>query len=280
MSDRTGISWTDATWNPIRGCSRVSQGCVHCYAETVAARFSKSGQAYEGLVDKNGRWNGKIRVVARHMDDPRRWRRPRRIFVNSMSDLFHENLEDDVIERVFFTMALSQRHTFQILTKRPERMRAFVSERLLAHQPLPNVWLGVSTEDQKTADERIPLLLKTPAAVRWISAEPLLGPIDLKKYVQRTPWYPIECEHGFDHCPRCDATADKALDWVVVGGESGPGHRPMDPQWAESIAAECSDAGVPLFVKQDSGSRPGNRGRIPEAIWRRKEFPGRPMVQA
>jgi protein gp37 len=278
MGDRTNISWSDATWNPIRGCSRVSMGCVHCYAETIAARFSKPGQAYDGLTDKNGRWNGQIMVVEKHMLDPIRWREPRKIFVNSMSDLFHENIADEVIDRVYAVMAAARRHTFQILTKRPARMLEYMTStangakremhvqsslaqlcrgrsalgQLLCAWPPRNVWLGVSTEDQKTADERIPLLLQTPAAVRWISAEPLLGPIELVPFLGERPG---------------------GLDWVVVGGESGPGHRPMEPWWLSAIATECFAWSVPLFVKQDSGSKPGKQGQLSDDLWAFKDFP-------
>jgi protein gp37 len=295
MGDRTGISWTDATWNPIRGCSRVSQGCVHCYAETVAARFSKPGQAYEGLTDSNGRWNGKIITIPLHLRDPIRWRRPRKIFVNSMSDLFHENVPDPVIDDIFAVMALAPLHTFQILTKRPERMRSYLSKGVANRvadavtrfqgwnpaavdaargMPLPNVWLGVSCEDQATADERIPLLLETPAAVRFISAEPLLGPIELYDYLHPS----CECELSEpmsavdQHDEACPAGAGN-LDWVIVGGESGSGHRPMEPWWLSAIATECFAWNVPLFVKQDSGQKPGRQGRLSDVLWARKEFP-------
>jgi protein gp37 len=266
----------------------VSQGCVHCYAETVAARFSKPGQAYEGLTDKHGRWNGKIMVVEKHMLDPIRWREPRKIFVNSMSDLFHENLADDVIDDVFAVMAAAWHHTFQVLTKRPARMLAYMTStsngakrqmhvqsslNQLQHRnpkrelrpyvpwPLPNVWLGTSTEDQATLDERVQQLLWTPAAVRWISAEPLLGPLNLAGYDDGTWWNDPGNE------------TNHRLDWVVVGGESGPGHRPMDPQWAESIAEQCRDGDVALFVKQDSGSKPGKQGRLSDDLWAFKDFP-------
>lgn len=221
-----GISWTEETWNPIRGCSRVSEGCRFCYAERVAARFSGIGQPYQGLarihdvnkVAADGkkylagepRWTGEVRFIPEHLEDPLRWKRPRRIFVNSMSDLFHEKVQDEWIDRIFAVMALAPRHQFQVLTKRPERMVAYLrpsSElrgrvlgrawEMLGHYdmkkyhhenimerpfPLPNVWLGVSVEDQKTADERIPLLLQTPAAIRWVSAEPLLSAIDMSKW--------------------------------------------------------------------------------------------------
>jgi protein gp37 len=297
VGDRTGISWTDASWNPIRGCSRVSQGCVHCYAETVAARFAKPGQPYEGLTDQHGRWNGKIMVVERHMMDPISWQRPRRIFVNSMSDLFHENLPDVVIDRIFAIMALASRHTFQVLTKRPGRMlkwfnvtpsgasreqlvfdaRLYASAGLsvpIFHRspnswpgwPLPNVWLGVSTEDQHTLEARVPELLRAPAVVHWISAEPLLGALDVSRYV-------VAATESHGHGVTYSERTTPALDWVVIGGESGPGHRPMDPTWAESIAEQCDRAGVAVFVKQDSGSKPGKQGRLSDDLWRLKEFP-------
>lgn len=303
MGDRTNISWSDATWNPIRGCSRVSTGCVHCYAETIAARFSKPAQAYEGLTDKNGRWNGEIRVVEKHMLDPIRWREPRKIFVNSMSDLFHENITNETIASIFAVMALAPQHTFQILTKRAARARAWfewvvkcwpelepmhktiepdsnvvlhygpdrdaryaqalaaVEDEAAEPWPLPNVWVGTSTEDQATLDERVQQLLHIPAAVRWISAEPLLGPLNIAGYDDGTWWH----DGGFE--------SDKHLDWVVAGGESGPGHRVMDPQWAESIAEQCRNAGVALFVKQDSGSKPGKQGRLSDDLWQFKDFP-------
>ena len=219
MSDDSKIEWTNATWNPIRGCSRVSEGCRHCYAESVAARFSGPGLPYEGLVriasGKPTGWNGVVRMVHEHLADPLRWKRPRRVFVNSMSDLFHESLTNEQIAAVFGVMAAAPRHTFQVLTKRSARMRewfAWVADHgargarsacrasaalyLVASPevpggdewPLRNVWLGVSTENQAAADERIPELLRTPAAVRWISAEPLIGPVDLRAWTSR--------EHG------------------------------------------------------------------------------------
>lgn len=255
MADRTMIEWTDATWNPIRGCSRVSEGCRHCYAETVAARFSGPGQPYEGLAHRvrrpdggsEARWTGKIAVVESAMDQPLRWRRPRRIFVNSMSDLFHDGVPDEVIDRVFRVMSMARHHTFQVLTKRPERMRRYLTsgtvEGRISYQgraiwPLPNVWLGVSVEDQRTADERIPILLDTPAAVPWISAEPLIGPLDLTRYF----FSPLDFIRG--------------LGWVVVGGESGPGARPMHPDWARSLRDQCATAGVPFLFKQWGEWRP------------------------
>ena len=271
MADRTGIEWTDATWNPVRGCTRVSEGCRHCYAEIMAARFSGPGQWGEGLAEivgegarRDHRWTGKVALAEGLLDQPLRWRRPRRIFVNSTSDLFHEAIPDDWIDRVFAVMALAPRHTFQVLTKRPERMREYFmhddgfgrwgyiehfarqmltkmgkaqpQRKTLAHHGgsnMPHVWLGVSVEDQATADARIPPLLATPAAKRFISAEPLLGPVDL------TPWL------GDD-----GALAPLSLDWVIAGGESGPGARPMHPDWARSLRDQCAAAGVAFFFKQ------------------------------
>lgn len=324
MGTKTGIEWTDATWNPIRGCSRVSEGCRNCYAESVAYRFSGPGQPYEGLVtigadgERKRQWNGLVRVVEEHLRDPLKWKAPRRIFVNSMSDLFHPNVPDEWIDRIFAVMALCPQHTFQILTKRPERMLRYFSEkhrnpqgwpkedydaqacirlslggllggkklpngcpdmkhflksgkadrygdadrRLFYEWPLKNVWLGVSVEDQKTADERIPLLLQTPAAVRFISAEPLLGAVDLRSTVGGTLWIGGQrgCDgthHGIGtpECPRAlhhhhDDRCRRGLDWVICGGESGPGARPMHPDWARSLRDQCVAAKVPFFFKQ------------------------------
>jgi protein gp37 len=248
----TKIQWTEETWNPIRGCSRVSEGCRNCYAEEIAARFSGPGQAYEGLatrINRDARWTGKVRFIEKRLDEPLRWKKPSRIFVNSMSDLFHEKVKDEWIDRIFAVMATAGQHTFQVLTKRPARMADYAQaladgrrglppvwdERLRRERHWqglpPNVWLGVSVEDQATADERIPLLLKTPAAIRWVSYEPALGPVDFSSWL-----------------------AD-GVDWIVVGGESGPGARRFDLAWARETIAQCRAAGVAVFVKQ-MGSRP------------------------
>lgn len=280
MADRSAIEWTEATWNPLRGCSRVSAGCQHCYAERVAARFSGPGMPYEGLIHPSTRgWNGTVRLVPEVLDQPLRWKRPRRIFVNSMSDLFHESVSDATIAAVFGVMAAAPQHTFQVLTKRPERaLRWFAGmadhPREKLHEcvkgalgyhhpcrpainagawPLPNVWLGVSVEDQAAADERIPLLLQCPAAVRWLSCEPLLGRVDLRSHLKSraTPGPDHQFGDRLGHAGR--------LHWIVAGGESGPGARPMHPDWARSLRDQCAAAGVPFFFKQWGEWAPSNQ---------------------
>lgn len=264
MSQNTAIEWTDATWNPVRGCSRVSQGCVNCYAERQAARFSKAGPFNGFVTITNGHpaWTGKVELVEKHLTDPLRWKEPRRIFVNSMSDLFHEALPYDAKRRVIDVIRLADWHTHQILTKRPavmlETMERYYDEHcdVIGPHPLAHLWLGVSVEDQKTADERIPLLLQTPAAVRFVSYEPALGPVDFLQYLGcRCP----ECgthyvKSGWRDCDNldhvCDGRPRKLLDWVIIGGESGPGARPMHPAWARSARDQCVAAGVKFFFKQ------------------------------
>lgn len=288
MADQRGggISWTDQTWNPIRGCTRVSEGCRNCYAETIAARFSGPGQPYEGLAAMKGgdaRWTGKVVLAEKHLTDPLRWRRPRRIFVNSMSDLFHESVPDAWIHEIFAVMAAAPQHNFQVLTKRPARMREVVTdlysrnlgqwlETLVLHPagprelgdllartvfgpPLPNIWLGVSAEDQDAADTRLPDLLATPAAVRFVSCEPLLGPIDLYNGDPDPRLGGHEATQTFigDWWEPGDppkGPARHGLDWVIVGGESGPGARPMHPDWARSLRDQCIVAEVPFHFKQ------------------------------
>jgi len=280
MGIKTGIEWTESTWNPIRGCSRVSEGCRNCYAETVANRFKGPGEPYEGLIAKGGQWNGKVKLVEHKMDEPLRWTKPRMIFVNSMSDLFHPDVPDSVIADVFRVMAQAKHHTFQILTKRPERMNQFLnrvdnamgwfthdgtppekayngSGMVVGYDkwPLPNVWLGVSVEDQATADARIPLLLDTPAAVRWISAEPLLGPIVVDDFLFRGD-HSLRETDPLAAAMLAESVEDgcgwirPAIDWVVVGGESGPGARPMHPDWARYLRDRCQAAEVPFLFKQ------------------------------
>jgi len=218
--------------------------------------------SYDGLLAKGGQWNGRIKVVESVMDQPLRWQKPRRIFVNSMSDLFHENVPDEVIDRIFDVMARASHHTFQILTKRPVRMALYLSDRARPHRvdgnsgfmasdgkvkrwPLPNAWVGVSVEDQAAADERIPQLLETPAAVRWLSMEPLLGSVDVARWLEAG-----SLESGL-------GLSSPGIDWVVVGGESGPKARPMHPGWADDLRAQCAAVGVPFLFKQWGEWAPG-----------------------
>lgn len=257
MSDKTGITWTDATWNPVTGCTKVSQGCKHCYAEREWVRLSANPKATAYY----GRAFTDIACHEDRLDQPLRWKKPRMIFVNSMSDLFHEDVPDVFIDKVFAVMALAEQHVFQVLTKRPERMLAYLSdpdaEKRIGNEampkvrfgsfgvlqwPLPNVWLGVSVENQEAADARIPLLLQTLAAVRWVSAEPLLGPVDLARACALDR---IKCTDGVE----C-AGMTRHLDWVVVGGESGQNARPMHPDWVLDLQRQCDNANVPFFFKQ------------------------------
>lgn len=259
MSDKSGIEWTEATWNCITGCTKVSQGCKHCYAEREWPRLA-APRAKPNIY--TGRAFTDVKCHPEKLDIPLRWTKPRRIFVNSMSDLFHESVPDEFIAKVFAVMARSSHHIFQVLTKRPGRMQTLLSSDLfigaiieasqsvetcamewLPFWPLPNVWLGVSVEDQSSADERIPLLLKTPAAVRWISAEPLIEPVTIFSLDG-----PVDVHEG----------SASPLHWIVVGGESGPKARPFVLGWGKDIVRQCQDAGVPVFVKQ-VGSYPTNR---------------------
>jgi protein gp37 len=261
-STKTAIEWTDATWNPVTGCSRVSEGCRNCYAAALAPRLAAMGQ--KGYTDlpwtkKNAPKN--VKLHEDRLDGPLRWAKPRRIFVNSMSDLFHELVPFEFVDRVFAIMALAPRHTFQVLTKRPERMAAYLLERpseALVNQttfemardslmgerdardweplewPLPNVWLGTSVEDNRVR-HRVDHLRHVPAAVRFLSCEPLIGPLD-----------GLELE---------------GVHWVIVGGESGPDHRPIDAEWVRNIRAQAEEAGAAFFFKQWGGAKPKSGGR-------------------
>lgn len=252
MGDKTGIEWTDATWSPVTGCTRVSDGCMNCYIER-STPIRVAGRKFDG------EGIGSSLAVQLHpnrLDWPLRKRDGKKIFVCSQADLFHSDVPDEYIAKVFAVMALAPHHTFQVLTKRHDRMRSLLSSHAfwarvgvagldrdvwlpqagvsLDQHYLPNVWLGVSAEDQKRADLRIPALLDTPAAVRFVSAEPLLGPIDL---------------HG-DPIGKDSVFWIGHLDWVIIGGESGPGARPMHPDWARSMRDQCVAAGVPFLFKQ------------------------------
>jgi protein gp37 len=274
VSGASNISWTNDTWNPVRGCSRVSEGCRKCYAEVLAARHSYPGGWGEGLATwvkrpdgtQEARWTGQVRTIDSALDYPLKRRAPSRIFVNSMSDLFHEDLPDSFIDKVFAVMESvgGGRHKFQVLTKRADRLRTYVTRRW-SGGPVPavmrsNIWLGVSAEDQAEFDERVPELLATPAAVRWVSIEPLLGHVDLVgKDMQGSALHPYRGR------PR--------LNWGVVGGESGSGYRHMSIDAARYVIRQFSDAEVPLFVKQDHGPRPGMQGRFTAEEWALKEYP-------
>lgn len=279
MGDKTGIEWTDATWNAVRGCTRVSEGCRNCYAETVAHRFSGEGQPYEGLI-KKGRWNGQVKFVREHLLDPLRWKRPRKVFVNSMSDVFHEGFTNEQIAAQFAVMCAAPRHSFQVLTKRPARMREFflwltegddpdemlmcsldqilergemddvqlkALDRIIFPEEgwasaycAPHIMIGVSIEDQRAADERLPYMAWLSSEFgfqTFVSCEPLLGAVELGAYAE-------------------------ILDWVIVGGESGAGARPMRPEWARALRDECHEADTPFFFKQWGQWAPGAGGEL------------------
>jgi protein gp37 len=285
------IEWTDRSdWNPVRGCTRVTEACVNCYAEIMAARFSNPGMWGHGFAEIvqlpgggiDHRWTGKVELQHDRLLKPLTWRKPAKVFPNSTSDFFHEKLPFEHIDKLFAVMALTPHLTYQVLTKRPERMREYITPArahpvclealgltLEAHQrdskstvgtgvmlqgdiahlqqwPLPNVWLGTSVHDQASADEFIPHLLATPAAVRFISAEPLLGPVSLR-WAKWDDWK--------DKAGKRRRTVDhldgaRMLDWVIAGGESGPGARPMHTQWVRDLRDECVEAQVPFFFKQ------------------------------
>ena len=282
----TDISWTEQVWNPTTGCDRVSPGCDHCYALTMARRL-KAMRNPKYQRDGDPRTSGPGFGITEHPDAlglPLRWRKPSRIFVNSMSDLFHDGVSDEFIAHVFAVMALSFRHTFQVLTKRHGRMRSLLTSDEFINTvgetasrlwegpgwhhavdsqwpgwPLPNVHLGVSAEDQKWANIRVPALLETPAAVRWVSTEPLLGPIDFGPWMSPVDWQ--ECMPTHSTSPECARCIKPG--WIVVGGESGPGARPMDLAWAQRIVDDCKAADVPVFVKQ---LPTGLRGKVTQDI--------------
>jgi protein gp37 len=226
----TSIEWTDKVWNPITGCTKVSQGCKNCYAERVFPR-PYPGRAFTD-----------VRTHPDRLNAPMHWKKPSRIFVNSMSDLFHESVSFEFIEKVYAVMAGAHWHTFQVLTKRPERMLEFTrwqagSDHISTAEWPRNVWLGISAEDQKTFEQRLPYLVATPAALRFLSLEPLLGPIDTQITIQPTGW-------------KATANALARIGWVIVGGESGPKARPMEAAWAQSLRKQCEAAGVRFFFKQ------------------------------
>ncbi len=246
MAGKSKIEWTGETWNVIRSCSRVSKGCRHCYAERQAVRQCGPGKAYEGLVQmtpRGRRWTGVTRVVEELIEKPLYWRQPRTIFVNSMSDFFHETILPEDIERIWGVMERANWHTYQILTKRPERMANWMSRYNITAPP--HIWLGVSAEDQKTFDYRVPYLFKIKASIRWASLEPLLNPITFANI--------------FPH-PSKEADNRNKLDWVVVGGESGSQARPMEFDWVRKLRDEAAVYGIPFFFKQTGRVLARNQG--------------------
>ena len=304
--DSTKIEWTDATWNPITGCTLVSEGRRNCYAATLAATRLKHHPSREGLARVNAageaKFTGEVRFNEGWLDQPCRWRKPRMIFVCAHGDLFHESVPDEWIDRVFAVMAQAGHHTFQVLTKRPERARDYISTEApdgtptrFAHifaegaragiwksdggsfeWPLPNVWLGTSVEDQATTETRIPHLLATPATVRFVSAEPLLGPVDMENIKTGTGY--LDAVGPFIDQVACGMSEDPLaatllqagveagnalapllprLDWIILGGESGARARPMHPDWARSLRDQCQAAGVAFFFKQWGEWAPG-----------------------
>ena len=309
VGDKTKIEWADATWNPVSGCSQVSPGCAHCYAKAITERF---GRVFED-----------VKLHEDRLRKPLSWKTPRRVFVNSMSDLFHESIPDEFIDKVFAVMALTPQHSYQVLTKRPERMREYVrtafvdgarriarsvpalagtrplddaDERILealfgakpntTPQPLPNVWLGVSVENQHWADVRIPILLDTPAAVRFISAEPLLGPVDIRPYLERNGEGDDRTGSGdpFKESRGREISGDRGrlrdhlsggfedsarrplglISWVIIGGESGAKRRAFDLAWARGLKNQCDIRQIPVFFKQAGAFLPGVPSGDPE----------------
>jgi protein gp37 len=279
------IEWTDKTWNPVVGCSKISDGCQNCYAERMACRLaamSRTGNAKLGnyysvtkglysewlMEEAVSGWNGSTALVESALNKPLHWRNPRRVFVCSMGDLFHESVPWEWIHRVMFVISKCQQHTFQILTKRPERMAEYFTK--LATRPtfgeeamdllgwdykmlkmittyrrgghLPNLWLGTTCENQDAADHRIPFLLQTPAAVRFVSVEPMLGPVEMEQYLCDDHYTGDLINGPCVHLP--------SIDWVICGGESGPGARPMHPDWARSLRDQCAATATPFMFKQ------------------------------
>lgn len=300
----SSIEWTDATWNPTTGCTRASAGCDHCYAFTMTKRLAAMGQEkYQGLAG-NGHFNGVLKMWDDELQKPLKWKKPRMVFVNSMSDLFHKDVPFEFIDKVFAIMAITPQHTYQVLTKRPERMAEYLEtigqackepsswtrgERLSAWagdaldakqrqqlieasdagwwewQRMPNVWLGTSVENQQAADERIPHLLRCPAAVRFLSCEPLLGPINLREFTGIDMGNAFEREalaefrelypdglpdNSYNAIYERELKAGNSSKWAIVGGESGGGARVCQTQWVRSIVRQCESAEVPVFVKQ------------------------------
>lgn len=259
MGDKTKIQWCDSTWNPVTGCSPISEGCANCYASRMAARFPAV----------HGAPFSKIVLHPERLDHPLRWKKPRRIFVCSMGDLFHEDVPDASWARIIAVMVREQRHTFMLLTKRPEQMaicfNRFYSEG--STRPVPNIWLGVTAENQEQADKRIPILLGIPAAKRFVSIEPMLGQVLSHNFLPRVNWRLRETVDG--RVFREAISASRGIDWVIVGGETGPRARPLNSEWVSIVCSQCRAFGVPFFFK-GWGGRLKNRN-VDGRMW--EEFP-------
>ncbi|AQT69946.1 Bacteriophage protein gp37 [Anaerohalosphaera lusitana] len=331
---KSKIEWTDQTWNPVVGCSRISEGCQNCYAERMAGRLAnmnvpqyKQVVLFEDIANsrlspeiKVTGWNGATAFVESALQKPLHWKKPRMIFVCSMGDLFHESVPFEWIDKVFAVMDLCPQHTFQVLTKRAARMREYfksvkelpvgsprdmaifdgwravygtkLNERLW---PLPNVWLGVTAENQTRADERIPELLRCPAVVRFVSVEPMLGAVVMpedgtacefcgRNYESVTvdcgDWCEEFCAKCRDYDPDAVSTiitnhlgdGQSHINWVICGGESGPGARPLHPNWVRGLRDQCSEAGVPFLFKQWGGANKKKAGRLLDGVLH-DEFP-------
>lgn len=244
MGYKSGIEYVDSSWNFLRGCTIKSPACTNCYAARMSARFSGPGEPYEGVVERrNGKpiWTGAIRVVEKHLHDPEKWREPRITFVNSMSDTFHESVPISVLDRAFEVMERCPKHTFLLITKRPERMRVYVESRYNGGSLPLHIWPGTTVESNEYR-YRAQIVSEIPAAVRFLSCEPLLGDIDLENFI--APLTPADT--GMER--------KRLIDWVMVGGESGPGARPMNPEWVRNIQRQCREAGVAFWFKQWGGA--------------------------
>ncbi|MDH7578499.1 MAG: phage Gp37/Gp68 family protein [Bacillota bacterium] len=272
MVSQTKIEWADAVWNPVTGCTPVSEGCQNCYAKRMATRLrGRFGYPEDEPF--------RVTLHEDRVEEPLRWRKPKRIFVCSMGDLFHPDVSTNYQEQVWRVMLSTDKHTFLVLTKRSERMRneikhvyarIFADPEMKHHRVPDNIWLGVTAENQQAVDERIPILLQIPAAVHWVSCEPLLGPVDLLHVDGNDVLSPATD----DFWNELEELRPAHLDWIVVGGETGPNARPMHPDWVRSLRNQAVAAGVPFFFKSwgeyipsyDAGERSSERGQYNRTI--------------
>lgn len=249
----TKIQWTNETWNFLSGCTKISQGCENCYAEKMSRRLAAMGQKhYQGIINSEGRWNGDTHFNPDAIELPFRWKKPRIIFVNSMSDTFHASVTSITLRKMFDTIEKCPQHTFLLLTKRPDiALAASQSERLGYWFNLPNIWLGVTAENQEMANKRIPILLQIPAAKRFVSIEPQIGPVDLTSIEHKNSEGKHVCSYQvLEPIRNCGDSDRPALDWVICGSESSPRRRPFDEFWAMQLKADCVRYNVPFFFKQ------------------------------